>query len=515
MRSAAPTSCLRCAGLGQRARRATRRAPSSSPSWILTAMRPRCKPMADAGVIAFAMELMPRITRAQVDGRAVEPGQSRRLPRRDRRRRRIWPRAADDDDGGRHRAGQPRCSSWASASPACRRSRPRAGSAPSSPRPTCGPRPRSRSRASVRSSSRSRTRSSRTARDRRRLRQGNVEGVPGQAGRAGRRAHQEAGHRHHHRADPRPSGAAAGVQGDGRVDAARLGARRSRGRARRQRRRRQARRRSPKSAASRSSAISTCRGGSRPPRRASTPRTCLRFLEILIDKKTKTLAVNWDDEHRQGDRAHPRRRDRASEFQAEKRGLAQGGPWRHSISAARHLATAVDPRSAMCRPVRVPPLDFRAGGLRRLLRRVVGDAGAAHAADVGDQRHLLGDRRRRAACGRRRAGRRRYRYRSGRARSASSRSSSPRSISSAASWSPSACSACIQKKQEMSTDERRISPRCSIWSPASCSSWRCADCRSPSTEPARQSVRHDRHGDRRRHHARARIRRPISAPGRW
>ena len=45
------------------------------------------KAMADAGVTAFAMELMPRITRAQVDGRAVEPGQSRRLPGGDRRAR--------------------------------------------------------------------------------------------------------------------------------------------------------------------------------------------------------------------------------------------------------------------------------------------------------------------------------------------------------------------------------------------------------------------------------------------
>ena len=48
------------------------------------------------------------------------------------------------------------------------------------------------------------------AADRRRLRQGDVEGIPGQAGRAGRRAHREAGHRHHHRADPGPPGAAAG-----------------------------------------------------------------------------------------------------------------------------------------------------------------------------------------------------------------------------------------------------------------------------------------------------------------
>ena len=90
------------------------------------------------------MELMPRITRAQVDGRAVEPGQSRRLSRGDRRRRGIRPRAADDDDGRRHGAGREGVRHGRRASPACRRSRPRGGSAPSSPRPTCGRRPRSR-----------------------------------------------------------------------------------------------------------------------------------------------------------------------------------------------------------------------------------------------------------------------------------------------------------------------------------------------------------------------------------
>ena len=41
--------------------------------------------LAKANVAAFAMEFMPRITRAQVDGRAVLAGQSRRLPRGDRR----------------------------------------------------------------------------------------------------------------------------------------------------------------------------------------------------------------------------------------------------------------------------------------------------------------------------------------------------------------------------------------------------------------------------------------------
>ena len=48
--------------------------------------------------------------------------------------------------------------------------------------------------------------------------------------------------------------------------------------------------------ASRSSAISTCRAGSppRPPRLYA--KNLYNFLEILIDKKTKALAVNWDDE---------------------------------------------------------------------------------------------------------------------------------------------------------------------------------------------------------------------------
>ena len=50
----------------RRARRAGSAAPSSSRSWTPTATRPRSAGLADAGVAAFAMELMPRITRAQV-----------------------------------------------------------------------------------------------------------------------------------------------------------------------------------------------------------------------------------------------------------------------------------------------------------------------------------------------------------------------------------------------------------------------------------------------------------------
>jgi NAD(P) transhydrogenase subunit alpha len=56
----------------------------------------------------------------------------------------------------------------------------------------------------------------------------------GGAGGTGRRSHRQAGHRHHHGADPRPAGAEAGQQGDGRIDGPGLGDRRSRGRARRQ-----------------------------------------------------------------------------------------------------------------------------------------------------------------------------------------------------------------------------------------------------------------------------------------
>ena len=95
-----------------------------------------------------------------VDGRAVQPGQSRRLPGGDRCRRPVRPRAADDDDRGRHGAGRARLRHGRRASPACRRSRPRGAWARWSRRPTCARRPRSRSSRSAPSSSPSRTRSS-------------------------------------------------------------------------------------------------------------------------------------------------------------------------------------------------------------------------------------------------------------------------------------------------------------------------------------------------------------------
>ena len=82
-----PTSCSRCAGPAR-----SELAGYKKGALVIAIMDPygneaALKAMADAGVTAFAMELMPRITRAQVDGRALEPGQSRGLSRRDRRAR--------------------------------------------------------------------------------------------------------------------------------------------------------------------------------------------------------------------------------------------------------------------------------------------------------------------------------------------------------------------------------------------------------------------------------------------
>ena len=73
---------------------------------------------------------------------------------------------------------------------------------------------------------------------------------------------------------PGPARAEARVRGDGRLDEARLGAGRSRGRARRQRRGRARPARSPRSTASRSSASPMSPAGSRPRPRRSIPRTC-------------------------------------------------------------------------------------------------------------------------------------------------------------------------------------------------------------------------------------------------
>ena len=101
------------------------------------------------------------------------------------------------------------CSSWASASPGCRRSPPRGGWARRSARPTCARRPRSRSSRSAPSRSSSRMSPGIEG-----------EGAGGYATEMSDEyqkaqaelvsgAHRQAGHRHHHRADPRPARAAA------------------------------------------------------------------------------------------------------------------------------------------------------------------------------------------------------------------------------------------------------------------------------------------------------------------
>ena len=122
--------------------------------------------MAKAQVAAFAMELMPRITRAQSMDVLSSPGQYRRLSRGDRRRRRIWPRPPDDDDAGRHGSGGARLYHGRRRGGTAGHRHRRGGSARSSRRPTCVRPPRSRSSRSARSSSRSKTTNSNRPRPR-------------------------------------------------------------------------------------------------------------------------------------------------------------------------------------------------------------------------------------------------------------------------------------------------------------------------------------------------------------
>ena len=85
-------------------------------------------------------------------------------------------------------------------------------------------------------------------------------------------------------------------QGDGRIDGAGLGDRRSRGRARRQCRADRCRARWSSTTASPSSATRNVPGRIATSASQLYARNLLAFLETLIDKKAKTLAVNWDDE---------------------------------------------------------------------------------------------------------------------------------------------------------------------------------------------------------------------------
>ena len=175
-------------------------------------------------------------------------------------------------------------------------------------------------------------------------------------------------------------------------------------------------------------------------------RNLYAFVETLIDKKTKTLAVNWDDElvkatvltrdgavvhptfvakgriargavraaeaagqggARRGEKVRPGQARRPCRRPTPRRGRSRRQTLRPSRTRRRRAGSrhGVSNRATgargLDRPVRLPALDLRPRHLRRLLRRLVGDAGAAYAADDRHQRHLVGHRRRRAARGRR------------------------------------------------------------------------------------------------------------------
>ena len=207
---------------------------------------PPLQAMADAKIAAFAMELMPRITRAQVMDvlssqanlagyRAVIDAAAeygRAMP--------MMMTAAGTVPGGsslRHGRGRRRpAGDRDGAPPRRRRDRDRRAAG----RQGAG-------RIARRQVHRRRGRGVQAGRDRRRLRQGDVDGVPGQAGRTRRLPHRQAGHRHHDGADSRAAGSEARNARDGRGDEAGLGDRRPRRRTRRQ-----------------------CRGGASPARRSTT-----------------------------------------------------------------------------------------------------------------------------------------------------------------------------------------------------------------------------------------------------
>ena len=171
-------------------------------------------------------------------------------------------------------------------------------------------------------------------------------------------------------------------------------------------------------------------------------RNLLAFIEPMVDKKTGALAVNWDDELVKGtliakdgaivnamiaERAGAAAKPAAAPAKAKSEADGNGAPNRRSPKGARHDSERSRHPSCRCRRVccghgvtrrrsacqgrrgRRPQLhlvllDLRDGDLRRLLRGVERDAGAAHAADERDQRHLLGDRGRRVARRQRRSG---------------------------------------------------------------------------------------------------------------
>ena len=135
---------------------------------------------------------------------------------RDRRRGRIRSGLGDDDDPSRHRPGGRSCSSWASASQACRLSRPAGVLARWSWSTDVRPATKEQVEVLRANSSPSTTRSSSRPK-----RQADTEGefrrLQGEAGRPRRHTYRQTGHRRHHRADPRPSSAASRHCGYGKA----------------------------------------------------------------------------------------------------------------------------------------------------------------------------------------------------------------------------------------------------------------------------------------------------------
>ena len=78
----------------------------------------RIAKMRDAGITAFALELLPRITRSQSMDVLYVAGDGRGVPRRAPRGRLLTEIPADADDGGRRPSARRGCSCSAPGSPA-------------------------------------------------------------------------------------------------------------------------------------------------------------------------------------------------------------------------------------------------------------------------------------------------------------------------------------------------------------------------------------------------------------
>ena len=145
------------------------------------------------------------------------------------------------------------------------------------------------------------------------------------------------------------------------------------------------------------------------------------------------------------------------------------------------------------------PVDLRAGLLRRLLCRLVGDAGAAHAADGGDQRDLLGDHRRRADRARRPVAARDVQMARARRGGAGQRQHLRRLRGDRADARH------VQEEGALAWQEARAAAAWVLLAYLVAGSLlhpRAARAVEPDSSPARQPLRHGRHGDRGRHDAR-------------